>query len=39
MSDAAAQFDRLIDIMIEEKLGVQERKALHLNEQFFDVFR
>lgn len=31
--------ERLMDIMIEEKLGVEERKALHLSEKFFEVYR
>ena len=31
--------ERLMTIMIEEKLGVDERKALHLSETFFEVYR
>jgi restriction system protein len=31
--------ERLLDIMIEEKLGVEERKALRLSETFFEVYR
>jgi restriction system protein len=31
--------ERLIDIMLEEKLGIVERKALQLSDQFFEVYR
>ncbi len=31
--------ERLIDILIEEKLGVEEKRALHLSDKFFDVYR
>jgi restriction system protein len=31
--------ERLIDILIQEHLGLKERKALHVTEAFFDVYR
>ena len=31
--------ERLIEIMIEEKLGLEEKKALSLNDKFFEVYR
>ena len=31
--------DRLLDILIEQKIGVRERRALEIDERFFDVYR
>ena len=31
--------DRFLDILIEQKIGVKERRALEVDERFFDVYR